>query len=131
MLNTYSGFFLLCFSAALDSLTQDIEKPKSVRLFTNTWSKQAEAIKESHFSSFFQDLLLYFPGISLIFFLFWVCLSCLRNFHFCLSRYSLICCSRNWAQNFDVLFSKVFSLSDILCDRLYLRRRSWRPSVSF
>ncbi|KAG7630362.1 hypothetical protein ISN44_As03g007060 [Arabidopsis suecica] len=48
---------------ALDSLlTQDTEKSKSVRLFTNTWSKQAEAIKESHFPSFFQDLLLYFPG---------------------------------------------------------------------
>ncbi|EOA29702.1 hypothetical protein CARUB_v10016474mg [Capsella rubella] len=47
---------------ALDSLAQDIEKSKSVRIFTNTWSKQAEAIKESHFSSFFQDLLLYYPG---------------------------------------------------------------------
>ncbi|XP_019100406.1 PREDICTED: uncharacterized protein LOC104730208 isoform X3 [Camelina sativa] len=49
-------------SKALDSLAQDIEKSKSVRLFTNTWSKQADAIKESHYSSFFQDLLLYFPG---------------------------------------------------------------------
>ncbi|ESQ49328.1 hypothetical protein EUTSA_v10020116mg [Eutrema salsugineum] len=47
---------------ALDSLTQDTEKSKSVKIFTNTWSKQAEAIKESHFSSFLQDLFLYFPG---------------------------------------------------------------------
>ncbi|CAA7017137.1 unnamed protein product [Microthlaspi erraticum] len=49
-------------SKALDSLTQDTEKSKSVKLFTNTWSKQADAIKEPHFSSFLQDLLLYFPG---------------------------------------------------------------------
>ncbi|KAL0744226.1 hypothetical protein Bca4012_085739 [Brassica carinata] len=47
---------------ALDSLSQDIEKSKSVKLFTNTWSKQADAIKEPHFSSFLQDLFLYFPG---------------------------------------------------------------------
>ncbi|KFK38162.1 hypothetical protein AALP_AA3G076900 [Arabis alpina] len=47
---------------ALDSLTQDTERSKSVKLFTNTWSKQAEAIKESHFPSFLQDLFLYFPG---------------------------------------------------------------------
>ncbi|CAH2054710.1 unnamed protein product [Thlaspi arvense] len=49
-------------SKALDSLTQDTEKSKSVKLFTNTWSKQADAIKEPHFSSFLQDLFLYFPG---------------------------------------------------------------------
>ncbi|KAH0881389.1 hypothetical protein HID58_068783 [Brassica napus] len=47
---------------ALDSLSQDTEKSKSVKLFTNTWSKQADAIKEPHFSSFLQDLFLYFPG---------------------------------------------------------------------
>ncbi|CAN8260191.1 unnamed protein product [Cochlearia groenlandica] len=47
---------------ALDSFTLDNEKSKSIKLFTNTWSKQAEAIKESHFSSFLQDLFLYFPG---------------------------------------------------------------------
>uniref|UniRef100_A0A1J3JBQ1 NHL repeat-containing protein 2 n=1 Tax=Noccaea caerulescens TaxID=107243 RepID=A0A1J3JBQ1_NOCCA len=47
---------------ALDSHAQDTEKSKSVRIFTNTWSKQAEAIKEPHFSSFLQDLFLYFPG---------------------------------------------------------------------
>ncbi|CAH8355176.1 unnamed protein product [Eruca vesicaria subsp. sativa] len=47
---------------ALDSLTQDTDKSKSVKLFTNTWSKQADAIKEPHFSSFLQDLFLYFPG---------------------------------------------------------------------
>ncbi|XP_056842449.1 uncharacterized protein LOC108857050 isoform X2 [Raphanus sativus] len=46
----------------LDSLSQDTEKSKSVKLFTNTWSKQADAIKEPHFSSFLQDLFLYFPG---------------------------------------------------------------------
>ncbi|VVA96700.1 unnamed protein product [Arabis nemorensis] len=46
----------------LDNLTQDTEKSKSVKLFTNTWSKQAEVIKEPHFSSFLQDLFLYFPG---------------------------------------------------------------------
>ncbi|KAL1211919.1 Protein SUPPRESSOR OF QUENCHING 1 [Cardamine amara subsp. amara] len=47
---------------ALDSFTQDNEKSKSVKIFTNTWSKQAEAIKEPHFSSFLQNLFLYFPG---------------------------------------------------------------------
>ncbi|CDY24650.1 BnaA05g30490D [Brassica napus] len=47
---------------ALDSLSQDTEKSKSVKLFTNTWSKQADAIKEPHFSSFLQDLFFYFPG---------------------------------------------------------------------
>ncbi|KAF8077446.1 hypothetical protein N665_1035s0008 [Sinapis alba] len=47
---------------ALESLSQDTEKSKSVKLFTNTWSKLADAIKEPHFSSFLQDLFLYFPG---------------------------------------------------------------------
>ncbi|XP_010547061.1 PREDICTED: uncharacterized protein LOC104818950 [Tarenaya hassleriana] len=45
-----------------ESLAHDNEKPKSVKLFSNTWSKQADNIKESHFCSPFQDLLLYFPG---------------------------------------------------------------------
>ncbi|CAA7051459.1 unnamed protein product [Microthlaspi erraticum] len=56
------GALVMTLYKALDSLTQDTEKSKSVKLFTNTWSKQADAIKEPHFSSFLQDLLLYFPG---------------------------------------------------------------------